>query len=158
MFSQKAPIYSTECWWHHDPETHAELLALCEENSRALQKNSNAVPLCLLPCYPECAAEQIVEVSIIKDAMTLMWHHCNDILLLKSSFFLSEEGLQDPTGVHEGKPSGAQRRFGGHTGRLSGSSRAHYSPPCCPLWKVLHRQVAGWQSRWGHQHDRHSTY
>ena len=87
MFSQKAPIYSTECWWHHDPETHAELLALCEENSRALQKNSNAVPLCLLPCYPECAAEQIVEVSMIKDAMTLMWHHCNDILLLKSSFF-----------------------------------------------------------------------
>ena len=49
------------------------------------QKASNATLCCFLWCLPEHTDKQTVGLSVIWDAITPMWHHCNDTVEYLSS-------------------------------------------------------------------------
>ena len=73
-----APVYPYTLW-RHGLETFQTLLTLCEGNQpMTLQRASDADLWCFLRYYPEQTAKQTVNLSMIWDAMTLMWRGCNE--------------------------------------------------------------------------------
>ena len=69
-------------WWGHDMETLSSSLALCEGNPLLTSGFLNKGPVMqsfdiFLYSQPQQSVEQTVKLLVIREAITLMWHHFN---------------------------------------------------------------------------------
>ena len=65
-------------YWHRDIEALSALLALCEGGRTVPGRSISAQIWCFLCGKSEQALEQTAHSSVIWDAGTFLWYHCNE--------------------------------------------------------------------------------
>ena len=84
--------YMQWTWWSHNIKMPSALLTLCDGESPMTcgfpsQRTSNANFSCFVCCWLRWAVEPTVELPVIPDTLTLMWHHCNNVFWIWTELF-----------------------------------------------------------------------